>query len=95
MGYFIQEDKERQKIFKAKEMEVKKLNVFGSDLAIKIINELAKKPACAMDLARALNEHEQKIYYHLRRLEKAGIISLEKTEIRAGALTKILLDQKN
>jgi hypothetical protein len=42
-----------------------------------------------MDLARILNEHEQKIYYHLRRLEKAGIISLERTEIRAGALTKI------
>jgi len=70
-------------------MEVKKMNVFGSELVIKIINELAKKPSCAMDLARVLNEHEQKIYYHLRRLEKAGIISLERTEIRAGALTKI------
>jgi DNA-binding transcriptional ArsR family regulator len=89
MEYFVKESAGRQKVFKAKEIEVKKLNVFGSDLAIKIINELAKKQGCAMDLARALNEHEQKIYYHLRRLEKAGIISLERTEIRAGALTKI------
>jgi len=89
MSYFVKEGKEKQEVFKAKEIEVKKLNVFGSELAIKIINELAKKPGCAMDIARALNEHEQKIYYHLRRLEKAGIISLERTEIRAGALTKI------
>jgi len=89
MGYFVKEKGSKREVFRAKEMEVKKMNVFGSELSVKIINELARKPACAMDLARALNEHEQKIYYHLRRLEKAGIISLERTEVRAGALTKI------
>jgi DNA-binding transcriptional ArsR family regulator len=89
MGYFVKERGNKRKVFRAKEMEVRKMNVFGSELSVRIINELAKKPACAMDLARALNEHEQKIYYHLRRLEKAGIISLERTEVRAGALTKI------
>jgi DNA-binding transcriptional ArsR family regulator len=89
MEYFIKESKNEEKIYRAKEMEVKKLNVFGSELAIKIVRELAKQPACAMDLARILNEHEQKVYYHLRKLEKAGIISLERTEVRAGALTKI------
>jgi len=89
MGYFVKERGNKRDVFRAKEMEVKKMNVFGSELSVRIINELAKKPACAMDLARALNEHEQKIYYHLRRLEKAGIISLERTEVRAGALTKI------
>jgi DNA-binding transcriptional ArsR family regulator len=89
MEYFIKESKNEEKIYRAKEMEIKKLNVFGSELAIKIVRELAKKPACAMDLARILNEHEQKIYYHLRKLEKAGIISLERTELRAGAFTKI------
>ena len=89
MGYFVKEKGNKREVFRAKEMEVKKMNVFGSELSVRIINELAKKQACAMDLARALNEHEQKIYYHLRRLEKAGIISLERTEVRAGALTKI------
>jgi DNA-binding transcriptional ArsR family regulator len=89
MEYFIKESKNEEKIYRAKEMEIKKLNVFGSEIAIKIVRELAKQPACAMDLARILNEHEQKIYYHLRKLEKAGIISLERTEVRAGALTKI------
>ena len=89
MGYFVKEESGRQEVFKAKEVEAQKLNVFGSELAVKIIHELAKKSACAMDLARALNEHEQKIYYHLRRLEKAGIISLERIEARAGAVAKI------
>jgi DNA-binding transcriptional ArsR family regulator len=89
MEYFIKESKNEEKIYRAKETEIKKLNVFGSELAIKIVRELAKQPACAMDLARILNEHEQKVYYHLRKLEKAGIISLERTEVRAGALTKI------
>jgi DNA-binding transcriptional ArsR family regulator len=89
MSYFVKESKEKQEVFKAKDIELKKLNVFGSELSVKIINELARKPGCAMDIARVLNEHEQKIYYHLRRLEKAGIISLDRTEIRAGALTKI------
>jgi len=89
VAYFVRTQGEKQEVFRAKEIEAKKLNVFGSELTIRIIKELAKRPACAMDLARILDEHEQKIYYHLRRLEEVGIISLERTEIRAGALAKI------
>jgi len=89
MEYFVKESEGKQKIYKAKEMEPRKMNVFGSELAIKILKELSKRPSCAMDIARNLEEHEQKIYYHLRRFEKAGIISLVRQENRAGALTKI------
>ena len=89
MGYFIREEKGKQEIFKAREIEASKSNIFRSELLVKIISELAKKPACAMDLARNLSEHEQKVYYHLRKLERLGIVSLERTEMRAGALTKI------
>jgi len=42
-----------------------------------------------MDLARRLGLHEQKVYYNLRRLEKAGIIKLLKTEARTGGTAKI------
>jgi len=42
-----------------------------------------------MDIARKLKEHEQKIYYHLRNLEKVGLISILKTEERVGAIAKI------
>ena len=66
-----------------------KLSIFGSELSIKIVKELAKQPACAMDLARRLEQHEQKIYYHLRNLEKSGIIRQLRTEQRYGMTAKI------
>lgn len=89
MVYFIEETKDGQKAYKALELKPKSFNVLNSELAQKILDELAKKPSCAMDIARKLKEHEQKIYYHLRRLEGAGVITLEGTEERVGAIAKI------
>jgi DNA-binding transcriptional ArsR family regulator len=66
-----------------------KLSIFGSELSLKVVRELAKKPGCAMDLARKLEQHEQKIYYHLRNLENAGIIKQLRTEQRYGMTAKI------
>jgi len=85
MAYLIEEEK----AFKSLILEPKNLRVLNSELSIKILQELAKKPSCAMDIARKLKQHEQKIYYHLRRLEKAGIIKLEKKVERVGAIAKI------
>jgi len=87
--YFVEETKKGQKAYKALKLKPKSFNVLNSSLAQKILNELAKKPSCAMDVARRLKEHEQKIYYHLRRLEGAGIITLARTEERVGATAKI------
>ena len=42
-----------------------------------------------MDVARKLKEHEQKIYYHFRNLEKINAIKIIKTEKRVGAFAKI------
>ncbi len=89
MVYFIEETKNGQKAYKALKLKPKNFSVLNSELAQKILNELAKQPSCAMDIARRLKEHEQKIYYHLRRLENAGIITLERTEERVGATAKI------
>ena len=89
MQFVVEENRKMQKVYPALTIDPKKLKVLGSKLAIKIIKELAKEPCSAMDIARKLNEHEQKIYYHFRRLEKAGIIKLIKTEERVGALAKI------
>lgn len=38
-----------------------------------------------IDIAKALKVHEQKIYYHIRNLEKAGIIKVVKKETKQGA----------
>ncbi len=89
MVYFIEETDKGQKAYKALKLKPKSFNVLNSELAKKILNELSKKPSCAMDIARRLKEHEQKIYYHLRRLEGAGIINLDRTEERVGATAKI------
>jgi DNA-binding transcriptional ArsR family regulator len=89
MNYITEESEEGQKIYKTMIIKPSKLNVLNTELAIKVLQEISKKPSCAMDISRRLKEHEQKIYYHLRRLENAGIIKLERTEERSGALAKI------
>lgn len=89
MVYFVEETKNGQKAYRALELRPKNFNVLNSELSQRILNELSKRPSCAMDIARRLKEHEQKIYYHLRRLEGAGIITLDRTEERVGATAKI------
>lgn len=89
MNYITEDTEEGQKIYRTMVIKPNKLSVLNTELAVKILQELARKPSCAMDIARRLKEHEQKIYYHLRRLEKAGIIKIERTEERSGSLAKI------
>jgi len=67
----------------------KAFSVLANDLTQRIIKELAIEPACPMDVARRLKEHEQKIYYHIRKLEKLGIIKIDRMEERVGAMAKI------
>lgn len=89
MSYLVEDNEEEQRAYRALSMKPKNLNVLNSELALKILQELSRRPSCAMDIARRLKEHEQKIYYHLRRLEKAGIITLLRKEERVGATAKI------
>ncbi|MEK6909581.1 MAG: helix-turn-helix domain-containing protein, partial [Candidatus Aenigmatarchaeota archaeon] len=89
MSYVVEEHPEGQRIHRTLIMRPKNFNALNSGLAVKVLDELGKKPQCAMDVARKLKEHEQKIYYHLRRLEKAGVIKLLRREERVGGLAKI------
>jgi DNA-binding transcriptional ArsR family regulator len=89
MAYIAEDLEGGQKISKTLILKPENLRVLNSDLSLKILNELSENPGCVMDVARRLKEHEQKIYYHIRRLEKAGIIKVSRTEERAGAVAKI------
>lgn len=89
MPYFVEEADEGQRAYGVLKLKPRGLNALNSELALKILQELAKKPSCAMDIARRSKQHEQKIYYHLRRLETAGIVKLLRTEERVGATAKI------
>jgi DNA-binding transcriptional ArsR family regulator len=89
MTYFVREDDKGHRVFKTSVMHPKNLGVLGTDISMRIVEELSKTPQCAMDVARKLKQHEQKIYYHIRKLEKAGILKIVGREERVGALAKI------
>ena len=78
-----------QKIYNSVFVESKYIDILSNDLAVKIVARLASNKGCAMDLSRDLKQHEQKIYYHLRRLEQAGIIKKVGTERRFGMIAKM------
>lgn len=70
-------------------VQPEKLATLNSKLAMRIIIELSKKPGCAMDVARGIKQHEQKVYYHIKRLEKAGILKRAGTEKRYGMIANM------
>ena len=73
----------------AKELEPSAAKALTSKLAQKILSLLAKKPSYAMDVAKSLKINEQKVYYHIRKLENAGIIEVIRTDTVQGAQANI------
>lgn len=72
----------------SREIEMGQLKALGSPLAQAILKSLAKKDSYPSELAKELNVNEQKVYYHIRNLEKAKIIKVVKKEVKQGALAK-------
>lgn len=64
----------------AKPMSEKQIRAVSSELAQRILFELAKKPTYPRELAKRLKVHEQKVYYHIRNLEKVHLIEVTKKE---------------
>ncbi len=58
-----------------------------SPLAWKILQMLSE-PHYPIEIAKKLKVHEQKVYYHIRNLEKSGLIKVVKEESRQGAVAK-------
>ena len=46
------------------------------DIRWTILQKLAKEPKFPADLAREMGLHEQKIYYHIRQLIEAGLVTI-------------------
>ena len=80
-------DKQKNEVYSlpAKEISAEHAKSVSSGLAHNILNLLAKEAMYPIDIAKALKVHEQKIYYHIRNLEKAGIIKVVKKETKQGA----------
>jgi len=58
--------------------------------AWRILTELAKTPDYPSNLARRLRVHEQKVYYHVNRLRKAGLLRVVREQQGQGAPARVL-----
>ncbi len=71
-----------------KVLEPKQLKVALSPLAWNILKILVEGPNYPKEIGNRLKMNEQKIYYHIRNLEKVGLIEKAKEEKKQGALAK-------
>src|SRR5690348_7021777 len=78
-----------------REMQLRSVKAMTGRLAAAIVKLLADHPdgMHASVIARRLDEHEQKIYYHTRRLLKAGILAVHHTDDSRGGTAKVLVLQ--
>ena len=65
-----------------------KLKMILGSLSWKILTMLSTKEMYPLEIARQLGVHEQKVYYHIRKLAKAGAIAVEREEKKKGATAK-------
>ncbi|MGE5556739.1 MAG: helix-turn-helix domain-containing protein [Methanocella sp.] len=85
----LQDDGATQKIKEITlQTDPQKLKMVLGDLSWKILTLLSKKEMYPLEIAKHLNMHEQKIYYHIRKLEKAGAITVTREENKKGATAK-------
>lgn len=65
------------------------LKIIDDETRLKIIKELALKPMYPAELAKKLNLHEQRVYYHIKQLVNAGFVDvIESQQIRGTTAKK-------
>ena len=85
----LQDDGKTQKVKEIRIMQdAQKLKMILGTLSWKILTMLSKEEMYPLEIARQLGVHEQKVYYHIRKLAKAGAITVEKEEKKKGATAK-------
>ena len=65
-----------------------KLKLILNALSWKLLVMLSEKEMYPLEIARKLGIHEQKVYYHIRKLCKAGAITVAREEEKKGATAK-------
>ncbi len=87
-AYLLKAEKGKLYYDSARMLKESEISVITNAIRLKILKLLAKKPMYAIELAKKLGIHEQKVYYHLNKLIKAGFVEVsEKKQIR-GAVAK-------
>ncbi|MCJ7469294.1 helix-turn-helix domain-containing protein [Candidatus Bathyarchaeota archaeon] len=84
--------REEDKTQKVKEIAIledpQKLKMILNRLSWKIVAMLSEREMYPLEIARTLGIHEQKVYYHIRKLEKAGAIAISRKQEKKGAIAK-------
>lgn len=66
----------------------KKLKMILSKLSWRILVMLSEREMYPLEVAKKLGVHEQNVYYHIRKLAKAGAIRVVREEEKKGAVAK-------
>ena len=82
----VKKTKEQTLSLPAKELDFSHVKPLTSRLAQSILSLLAKTPLYPKAIAKQLSVNEQKVYYHIRRLEKAGIVKVSRSEAIGGTM---------
>ncbi len=85
MGRYVEEADGVLKSIVSKRVSLTAIKAGTSRTAQRILNALAERPQYSYELAKKLGVHEQKIYYHMRNLERGGLIRAERHEALNGA----------
>ncbi len=85
--YIIQQKKNEILSLPTIEIKREQLKTLASELSNEILKILKEKPAYPIEIAKKLKVHEQKVYYHIRKLERAGLINAVEHKRIHGALT--------
>ncbi len=89
MATLLEENGSGYNKYKTIFVEPKKLSALSNSIALRILERLSEKPMCAMDLSREMEMHEQKVYYHLNKLQRSGLVKLIGTEKRYGMVAQM------
>jgi DNA-binding transcriptional ArsR family regulator len=85
----LQDDGISQKVKEISMMrDSQKLKMILGGLSWKILTMLSEEEMYPLEIARQLGVHEQKVYYHIRKLAEAGAITVEREERKKGATAK-------
>jgi DNA-binding transcriptional ArsR family regulator len=85
----LQDDGKTQKVKEIGMMrDAQKLKMILGKLSWKILTMLSEEEMYPLEIARQLGVHEQKVYYHIRKLAKAGAIIVQREEKKKGATAK-------
>jgi DNA-binding transcriptional ArsR family regulator len=83
---------EKGKVRRVKEIMIvedpQKLKMILNRLSWKILVMLSEREMYPLEVAKELGVHEQRVYYHVRKLAKAGAIKVVREEEKKGAVAK-------